>query len=65
MGPPNVRNTVRDLKTGVTYDVMAYRKLSREEVIEYVYRALSRMKKSKRPRPGERLTLETLIGADH
>ena len=56
---------MRDLKTGVTYDVMAYRKLSREEVIEYVYRALSRMKKSKRPRPGERLTLETLIGADH
>ena len=64
MRPPNVRNTVRDLKTGITYDVMAYRKLSREEVIEYVFRVVSRMKKSKRPKRGEGLTLETLIGAD-
>jgi hypothetical protein len=44
---------------------MAYRKLSREEVVEYVYRAVTRMKKSKRPKRGERLTLETWIGADH
>ncbi len=63
MEQPRVSNTIRDEENGVTYDVVAYRKLSREEIVHAIrhYRA---SKKAKKPKKGTTVTIVTIIGYD-
>ena len=56
---PNVKNTATDQQTGVTYNIMAYRTLTREEIVLAIRHALSQQKKPKR---GTTLTIITTIG---
>lgn len=58
---PGVPHELRDPRRQVTYVVLAYRKLSRGEVLQAVrmYRAAHRAK----PAKGSRVTIVTTIGA--
>jgi hypothetical protein len=61
MEQPSVSNPIRDEKNGITYNVVAYRKLSREEIVLAIkhYRASKKTKKSKK---GTTVTIVTIIG---
>lgn len=61
MEMPAVENVINDPTNGLTYRVMAYRVLSREEVIRSVstHASKQRVKKSK---PGTVITILTVIG---
>jgi len=61
MEPPSVSNSIRDEKNGITYNVVAYRKLSREEIVLAIkhHRA---SKKTKKPKKGTTVTIVTIIG---
>ena len=58
---PNVKNIIKDPEKGVTYNVIAYRKLTRKEMIQAVchYHA---QKKTKKPKKGDVITIVTVIG---
>jgi hypothetical protein len=56
---PNVSNELRDPSNKVTYRVMAYRALSRQELLQSVGAYL---RQSKRPKPGTMVTILTIIG---
>jgi len=60
MKPPDVITTIRDPKSGMTYHVKAYRKLSREELILAIrhYHASKKPKK----RNIKTVTIKTIIG---
>ena len=61
MQGPNVSNLVRDPKKNVIYDVVAYRTLTRQEMVQQV-RLYHMQKKKKKPRPGSKVTIVTIIG---
>jgi hypothetical protein len=63
MQQPNVRSTLNDPNTGVTYHVMAYRPLTRGELIQSV-RAYLSQKKVKKSKLGAVITILTIIGYD-
>ena len=48
---PDVRNTIRDEDNNVTYHVMAYRDLTREEMIVSVRHFLAQPKNRRRKTP--------------
>jgi uncharacterized protein (DUF433 family) len=58
---PNVSNILKDLENDVTYDVIAYRKLSRNEIIQAV-RYYNSQKKTKKPKKGTSIKIITIIG---
>jgi len=63
MEMPSVKNVARDQKRNITYEVMAYRELTREEVDRAVRRFLS----TERGWPAWRnlvCTIVTLVGED-
>ena len=61
MEQPRVSNPIRDEEKDVTYNVIAYRKLSREEIILAI-RHYHAGKKSKKPKKGSTITIVTIIG---
>lgn len=63
MKAPDVRNPINDSEADITYNVMAYRKLSRAEIVQAVsfYTAQRGRKKLKR---GTTVTILTIIGAN-
>ncbi|MFA5239084.1 MAG: hypothetical protein WC476_05160 [Phycisphaerae bacterium] len=63
MQSPNVKHLLIDDKNGVRYEVLAYRKLSHEEVIMAVRHYKSR-RKPKKPKKGTIITIVTVIGYD-
>jgi hypothetical protein len=63
---PNVRNVMLDKGRGVRYEILAYRKLTQEEMLEAVvslWRQL-RKKRLKLPKKGQTIIIETIIGHD-
>lgn len=62
MQPPNISNPIKDPEADVTYNVMAYRQLSRAEVVQAV-RMYMAQKKGKKPKRGTTVTIITVIGA--
>jgi hypothetical protein len=61
MQMPNVRNVLRDPTKQINYEVMAYRALSEQELLMAVRVYLSNTKKSKRPKPGQTVTIYSVI----
>jgi hypothetical protein len=60
---PDVKHLLIDDKNEVRYEVLAYRKLTREEVIMAV-RHYKSQKKIKKPKKGTIITIVTVIGHD-
>ncbi len=61
MEVPSVKTTYKDTENGITYEVMAYRKLTEEETVLAIRNTLSLLKKSKRPKRGQTLTILTVL----
>ena len=62
MNMPDVSNPIQDPQSGVTYDILAYRTLTRAERVMSVRHYLSRQKrKAKR---GTKVTIVSIIGYD-
>lgn len=61
MEQPKVSNPIRDEERDITYNVVAYRKLSQEETVLAVRHYLAG-KKSKKPKKGSTITILTIIG---
>lgn len=57
---PNVKTTLTDRKSRVTYHVLAYRTLTRAELMLVVRLYLAQ--KRKRPKPGTSVTILSVIG---
>ena len=63
MTEPNVCSTVKDAKNNVTYRIMAYRKLSKEEMLDCVSSYLSQRRRKKREK-NVVITIITVFGCD-
>jgi len=61
MQMPNVKNTLIDSGSGVTYHVMAYRQLTLDEIVLSVRHYWNQNKKSK-IKPGTVITIVSIIG---
>ena len=61
---PNVRNTVADEENNVTYHIMAFRQMSREEMVGTVRQYLSQpgMTRRKNPEKNKIITITTSYG---
>jgi hypothetical protein len=61
---PNVCNTAVDEEHNVTYRIMAFRQMSREEVVGTVRQYLSQpsMRRRKNPEKNKIITITTLYG---
>jgi len=66
MQEPNIRSSIRDEEHNMTYHVMAYRKLSREELVWQVrsYHSQPRFRRRKTPERNKVITILTIIGFD-
>lgn len=60
---PNIKNIIEDPKKGVKYNIIAYRKLSKPEMIEAV-RYYHTQKKVKKPKRGNTVNIITITGYD-
>jgi hypothetical protein len=65
MQGPDVRSTLRDDANNMTYHVIAYRALSREELIRCVgqYHAQPSVRRRKTPLRNKVIEIHTIIGA--
>jgi hypothetical protein len=61
MDVPHVRNIYEDTRHGVTYRVVAYRTLSRVEMLSAVREYLAH-RNGRMPRAGQEITIVTLLG---
>lgn len=61
MQMPDVKNTIVDPEKKVTYHIMAYRQLTREEMVLSVRQFLSQ-KRTSRVRRGSTITIVSIIG---
>lgn len=61
MEMPNVLSTIRDPRKNITYQVVAYRSLSREEMVMSVRQFLSQKGKPK-VKPGSTVKIISIIG---
>ena len=61
---PNVRNTAVDEENNVTYQIMAFRQMNREEVVGTIRQYLSQpsMRKRKKPERNKVITITTSYG---
>jgi hypothetical protein len=57
----NVKNSLVDEEAGVTYHVMAYRALRREELLRCVRIYLRNRRSKKKLKPGTEITIVTVI----
>ena len=64
MEQPNVRSSIRDEENNVTYHVMAYRELTRAELVGAVrmYRSQPRFRRRKTPEKNKIITIISVIG---
>mgnify|MGYP000957780634 CR=1 FL=1 len=62
MEMPSVENTIKDAERGVTYVVMAYRTLTRAEVLSAVGSFLGQ--KKRKPKRGSVVRIITILGFD-
>jgi len=62
MQMPNIRSTIKDPRKKITYHVMAYRTLTREELVIAVQQYNSQ-KKNKKPKLGEEIIILSSIGS--
>ena len=58
---PNVANSILDQKRGITFVVMAYRKMTEDELNHAVVYFYAHTKK--KPKKGSRVTIISTIGA--
>lgn len=65
MKAPNVQNTYRDDENNMTYHVLAYRKLTRDELLFYVSQYLSqpKIRRRKTPERDKTISISTSVGA--
>jgi uncharacterized phage-associated protein len=56
-----IATRITDAETGGIYEVLAYRKLTDQEAVDYIRAALRGKKKSAKPKKGEKLTIVTLV----
>jgi hypothetical protein len=61
MNKPGIETTYTD-ENNITYRVIAFRKLSKTEVIQRVRMYLQNTSPRKRPKPGDFVTLHTSTG---
>lgn len=61
MEQPHISNSIRNKEKDVTYNVIAYRKLSRDEVVNAI-RHYHSQKNSKKLKKGTTVTIVTTIG---
>lgn len=61
MKQPSVLNALVDKEKNITYEVVAYRKLTREELILAVRHFYSQKKKPK-VKPGQKIRIISIIG---
>lgn len=61
MQGPNINNIIKDEENDVTYEIMAYRRLSKGEMVDAV-RFYQSQKKTKKPKKGSTITIITIIG---
>lgn len=60
---PNVPNVVRDEERNITYTVLAYRRLTRDECLMAISQAnRTKTGKPKRPKPNTKVEITTIIG---
>ena len=59
---PPVSFIVKDERAGVTYDVRAYRSLTREEALDHVRAYLRRVPVRQRPKRGQKITICLTLG---
>ena len=62
MRPANVKTSVTDPDSKITYDIMAYRELSPEEAKTSIRGFYRLLKKNRRPKTGDTVTITTAIG---
>ncbi len=62
MKPPNVKTSVTDPETNITYEIIAYRELSLAEAKTSIVGFYRLLKKNRRPKPGTTVTITTAIG---
>lgn len=60
MNMPNVSNPIQDPQSGVIYDILAYRTLTRAERVMSVRHYLSQQKK--KAKRGAKVTIVSIIG---
>jgi len=63
MQQPNIISTLVDPEKNITYEVVAYRKLTKDELILSVRNFYAQKKKPKL-KPGQKVTILTIIGYD-
>ena len=63
MESPKVKTVLRDSKNGVRYEVMAYRQLTRQELLGAV-RYFNSQRKGGKHKRGTIITIMTIIGFD-
>jgi len=61
---PTVKTSIRDPESQITYHVMAYRKLTREELVLAVQHYHDAKKRKPKYKPGTVTTIVTIIGAN-
>lgn len=59
---PNVNNVWRLEEVDITFNIKAFRTLSEKEMQREVLAYLAKTRKGKRPKPGDALTILTVIG---
>ena len=65
MQPPTIMTTLRDNDNNVTYNVLAYRHLSRDELIMSVrmYHSQPSVRRRKKPFKNATITIVSILGA--
>lgn len=61
MEMPNIPHRMRDAERNVEYVVMAYRKLTRQEVVAAIHAYLAQQRR--KPAKNKRVTILTTLGA--
>jgi predicted transcriptional regulator len=63
MERPTVKNIIKDDRKNITFVILAYRKLTKEEMVDTV-RSLWSQKKPPKILPGQEVVIETIYGHD-
>jgi hypothetical protein len=64
MENPNVISTIVDKEKDIRFDIVAYRKLTRAEMIQAVSEFYNQKKMPKKLKPGSTIKIITIIGYD-
>ena len=62
--PPDITTAIKDPKTNITYEIMAYRKLTQAEAMSAIREFYAATAKSNRPKSGSTVTIISTLGAD-